>query len=213
MKSSLLLGVTCLAFASAAGCRGGVSEDPPIHLAPDMDSQPHRRPQTSSKIFGDGRASRTPEPHTIARDEDPDHPQHLKLDDALFRGVDASGKPIARVPFQVTSEVVQRGEERFNIFCTPCHDKTGGGNGLVAQRGGAAFADMPALWLARLRNDENDGAIFRTITEGKGRMPAYAAQIPERDRWAIVTWVRVLQEMGAAAEVKQPSPAPPTGAK
>ena len=101
----------------------------------------------------------------------------------------------------MTPSTVSRGEERYNIYCAPCHDKTGAGNGLVAQRSGGAFADMPALW--RLRAElADDGEIFKVITDGSGRMPSYGAQIPERDRWAIVTWVRVLQEMGAAAEGK-----------
>lgn len=182
--TGLLLGATLGALA--LGCRGGTSEDPPVNLVPDMDSQAARRPQSESPLFADKRAMRPLDKRTVSRG-------HLKEDDALYRGVDAKGAPVKRVPFEVTADVVARGQERFNIYCAPCHDQTGAGNGLVAQRSQGAFAGITKLYDNRLK-DAPDGEIFQTITYGKGRMPGYAAQIPEEDRWAIVTWVRVLQQ-------------------
>jgi mono/diheme cytochrome c family protein len=170
-----------------AGCRGEKSADPPFHLISDMQNQAHRLPQSTSPLFADGRSNRRAEEHTIAVG-------HLKEDDAFFRGVDATGKPIKRVPFEVTQKTVDRGRDRFNIYCTPCHDKTGSGNGTVVQRG---FVKPPQLF-AEHAQSLTDGEIFGIISKGQNNMPSYAAQIPEDDRWAIVTWVRVLQQSQAA---------------
>ncbi|MFO0556179.1 MAG: cytochrome c [Polyangiaceae bacterium] len=188
MPATLALALAVAGAFGLSGCRGGVSQDPPFHLVPDMQQQQHRRPQSSSKIFADGRAMRTPEKHTIARG-------HLKVDHAFYEGLDPAGKPLERIPFEVTDATVDRGEDRFNIYCAPCHDKTGAGNGLVAQRSGGAFAGLPNLATDGRLKKMPDGEIFQTISHGKARMPAYGAQIPEQDRWAIVSWVRVLQNM------------------
>lgn len=194
LVSSRLL-VAVVLVAAAAGCRGGVSEDPPFHLIPDMDSQQHRRPQSESPVFADHRAMRQPVEHTVARDNPLTNIHHLKNDDAFFRGVDAQGKPLSRIPFNVTQDTLDRGQDRFNIYCTPCHDKAGGGNGIVAQRSGGAFAGIPSFSATDRLKTAPDGEIFQTITNGKGRMPGYAAQIPEEDRWAIIAWFRALQTM------------------
>jgi len=89
----------------------------------------------------------------------------------------------------VTKAVIQRGQQRFNIYCTPCHDRTGNGNGMVVQRG---YRHPPTYHSDRLRQVPN-GYIFDVITNGFGAMPDYAAQIPPADRWAIVSYVRALQ--------------------
>lgn len=180
------------------GCRGGISEDPPIHLISDMDWQAKRLPQSESLVFADKRAQRPIDPHTVAhsRGHD-DRARFLRDDDAYFQGVDASGKPIARMPVEVDAAMLARGEERYKIFCSPCHDNTGSGNGLVIQRGRGGFPMPVALYVERLK-DAPDGNIFETITKGRNNMPGYAAQIPVEDRWAIVSWVRVLQQSQAA---------------
>lgn len=183
----LLLAGVVLSAGVVGGCRGEKSEDPPFHLISDMQNQAHRLPQSSSKLFGDNRSNRAPEAHTIAVG-------HLKEDDSFYRGVDATGKPIRRVPFEVTQKTVDRGRDRFNIYCTPCHDKTGSGNGTVVQRG---FVKPPQLF-AEHAAGLGDGEIFNIISKGQNNMPSYASQIPEDDRWAIVTWVRVLQQSQAA---------------
>ena len=193
MKLNALLG-TALAAAGllgssvvSTGCRGGVSEDPPINLVPDMDTQQHRRPQSSSPVFADQRAARPIDSNTVARGK-------LRTDHAKYNGVDTSGKLLDRAPVEVTQAVLDRGRERYNIYCTPCHDGAGSGNGIVMQRSGGAFAGIPDFKLDRLVRAP-DGEIFETISKGKGRMPSYARQIPVEDRWAIVTWLRVLQSM------------------
>ena len=173
-----------------------MSEDPPINLVPDMDDQAHRLPQSISSVFADKRAMRKPEPHTVARN-------HLKQGDDYEKGLDAKGAPVSRLPVEVTRALLDRGEERFNIYCAPCHDKTGSGNGAVPQRlkgkpDEAAFSGIPTLWDQRLL-DTPDGDIFSTISNGKARMPSYAAQIPVEDRWAIVAHVRVLQNLSKGA--------------
>ena len=92
-------------------------------------------------------------------------------------------------PFPVTKEVVERGQQRFNVYCSPCHDRTGSGNGMVPQRG---FRHPPSYHIDRVRKLAN-GFIFDAITNGFGAMPDYAAQIPPADRWAIVAYMRALQ--------------------
>jgi len=200
-----------VAAAAIAGCRGGKSEDPPFHLIPDMQWQAHRLPQSESPkkadgspLFEDNRSNRPPAPHTVARGRSRLHTDDsfLKADDAHYRGVDTMGKPLTRVPFEVTKTVIDRGQERFNIYCAPCHDKAGTGHGLIGQHAPEAFGNMPDFGEVCKGNTEctgerlrkaPDGELFQTITNGKGRMPSYAAQIPEDDRWAIVTWLRVIQ--------------------
>ena len=193
MKLNALLGtavaVAALFGSSVAntGCRGGVSEDPPINLVPDMDSQQHRRPQSISSVFADHRAARPIDSNAVARGK-------LRTDHVKYEGVDAGGKLVDRAPVEVTQALLDRGRERYNIYCTPCHDASGGGNGIVMQRSGGAFAGIPDFKLDRLVRAP-DGEIFETISKCKGRMPSYARQIPAEDRWAIVTWLRVLQTM------------------
>jgi mono/diheme cytochrome c family protein len=192
-RGGLALSLVCATAAVFGGCRGGVSEDPPLHLVPDMDNQAHKRAQSMSPVFADGRAARRPVEHTVARG-------HLRTDTARFEGKDESGQLIPRIPFDVTEATLSRGEERYNIFCAPCHDKMGSGLGAVPRRlegtaDQSAFSGIPSLTLGRLA-DAYDGELFQTITHGKGRMPGYAAQVPADDRWAIIAWVRVLQDLG-----------------
>jgi mono/diheme cytochrome c family protein len=193
-RSVAALACTVSLAALLGGCRGGASEDPPIHLVGDMDWQAKRLPQSESLVFADKRAQRPIDPHTVAhsRGHD-DRARFLRDDDAFFQGIDASGKPIARMPIEVDAALLSRGEERYRVFCSPCHDNTGSGNGVVIQRGRGGFPMPVALYVERLK-DSPDGEIFETITKGRNNMPGYAAQIPVEDRWAIVSWVRVLQQ-------------------
>jgi hypothetical protein len=129
------------------GCRGGISEDPdpPRH----RHAEPaHRRPQSDSQVFADHLAMRPIDTHTVAWGHSQKEDNLLKEDDAFYRGLGPDGLPVARVPFKVTAETIARGQDRFGVFCTPCHDKTGAGNGAVAQRSGGAFAGIPA-WIDR----------------------------------------------------------------
>jgi len=186
-----------------AGCRGGKSEDPPVHLFGDMDWQPKYQWGEASPLFEDGRAMRPLVDGTIPLG-------HLNEDDGYYRGKLASGEYVARVTdlkmgdksIEVDEKMIRRGEDRFNIYCAPCHDQSGGGRGMVVQRGYPPPVDLSS---DRLRNEMRDGQIFETITNGVRNMPAYRKQIPVADRWAIVTWVRVLGRSQHASKEDVPA--------
>jgi mono/diheme cytochrome c family protein len=146
-----------------------------------MTEQPKRRPLQPSVFFRDGRSSRPLVEGTVAQGD-------LHLDDSLYRG--RTGEAfISTLPIPLSAELLSRGRERFDIYCSPCHDRTGTGQGMIVQRG---YRAPPSLHLDRLRQAPS-GQLFDTITRGLGAMPPYAAQIPVRDRWAIVAYVRALQ--------------------
>jgi cytochrome c len=173
-----------------AGCRGSVSDKPPIHLVPDMDWQQSYRMEESSDllrsdgtpVFADGRAMRPLVPGVVPVG-------HLNEDESFHRGI-VGDKYVAKVPFDVDEKVVLRGQERYNIYCAPCHDKTGSGNGMVVVRGN--YPKPVDLISDRVRTMA-DGQVFDTISKGKGNMPPYGKQIPAEDRWNIVAYLRVLQ--------------------
>jgi len=147
----------------------------------DMHDQPKMKPLRPSVMFPDGRSARPFVVGTVARGT-------LREDQAYFAGRAGSGF-VTELPVKVTPELLQRGEERFGIFCAPCHGRTGGGDGMVVQRG---FKAPPSYHTDRLRAMPV-GYLFDVATNGFGAMPAYADQVPPADRWAIVAYVRVLQ--------------------
>ncbi len=147
----------------------------------DMHDQPKYTPLRQSDFFADGRASRPVPLGTVARG-------HLRDREAFYEGK-IGGKPVDQIPFPLTREVLLRGQERFNIFCAPCHDRLGNGLGMAVRRG---FRRPPTYHTDRLRQLPV-GEIFDVITNGFGAMPDYSAQVPPEDRWAIVAYLRVLQ--------------------
>ena len=147
-----------------------------------MHDQPKYIPLRPSDFFGDGRSERPLIAGTVARG-------HLNDDTAFYTGKGPDGKPLDAFPFPVTRAMIERGQDRFNIFCAPCHDRLGTGDGMIVRRG---FRKPPSYHIDRLRQATN-GYIFDVITNGFGAMPDYAAQIEPRDRWAIVAYVRALQ--------------------
>jgi hypothetical protein len=159
-----------LAFIASVACRQ------------DMHDQPKYIPLRPSEFFTDGRSARPLPEGTVARG-------HLNDDVLFYTGKGADGKPVDTFPFPVTKDVILRGRQRFNVYCTPCHDRTGSGNGMIVRRG---YRRPPTYHSDRLRQVPN-GYIFDVITNGFGAMPDYAAQIPPRDRWAIVSYIRALQ--------------------
>lgn len=170
-RSTLLrVSAVSLAFLLLAACRQ------------DMHDQPKYIPLRPSQFFADGRSERPLVDGTVARG-------HLNDDDAYFRGLGPDGKPTDQFPFPVTKDVIQRGQERFNIYCAPCHDRLGNGDGMIVRRG---YRKPPSYHIDRLRSVPN-GYIYDVITNGFGAMPDYAAQVAPRDRWAIVAYVRALQ--------------------
>jgi hypothetical protein len=147
----------------------------------DMHIQPKYKPDEPSAFFEDGRANRPAVPGTVVHG-DP------RTDEHLFTGR-VKGELAGTFPFPITREVLDRGRERFNIYCTPCHDYTGGGRGMVVQRG---FPAPPSYHIDRLRQAPV-GHFFEVMTNGYGTMPTYAARISPEDRWAIVGYIRALQ--------------------
>jgi mono/diheme cytochrome c family protein len=148
----------------------------------DMHDQPKYIPLRPSDFFADGRSERPLIEGTVARG-------HLDDDAAYFEGKGADGKPAADFPFPITKEVIERGQSRFNIYCAPCHDRLGNGDGMIVRRG---FRKPPSYHIDRLRTVPN-GYIYDVISNGFGAMPDYAAQVAPRDRWAIVAYIRALQ--------------------
>lgn len=180
-RMSLFIGGALAVSALAlTGCRGGKSSEQPFHLFGDMDWQPKYKAQETGELFADKRVNRPIVEGTVAQETPPE-------DHKLMRGPD--GAYLQRMPVEVTQELLTRGEDRFNVYCTPCHDKTGGGRGIVVQRGFPPPVSLTAASVQALP----DGQIFDVITNGVRNMPSYRYQVPIEDRWAIVSWVRVLQ--------------------
>jgi hypothetical protein len=145
-------------------------------LRQDMANQPRQNPLSPSEVFADGRSERPAIDNTVA---------HGALaEDSLIVPKDSNAFPLP-----VTMETLQRGQQRYQIFCTPCHGIQGDGLGMVAVRG---MKHPPSYHQDRLRNEPN-GYLYDVITNGFGAMYGYSAQIPPRDRWAIVAYVRALQ--------------------
>jgi hypothetical protein len=164
------LGALALVLAVGAACRQ------------DMHDQPKYIPLRPSDFFADGRSERPLIDGTIARG-------HLDDDTAFYTGKGPDGTPVNEFPFPITKDVILRGQQRYNIYCSPCHDLLGTGLGKIVQRG---YRRPPSYHIDRLRQAPN-GYFYDVIANGFGAMPDYAAQIEPRDRWAIVAYVRALQ--------------------
>ena len=147
----------------------------------DMQDQPRFKPLAESDFYADLRSARPPVEGTVARGQ--------LAEDVYFYTGKLGNNPGDYMPFPVTGEVLARGRERFNIYCAPCHSRTGDGNGMIVQRG---FRAPPSYHTERLRKAPL-GYFFDVMTEGFGAMPEYASQIPARDRWTIVAYIRALQ--------------------
>jgi mono/diheme cytochrome c family protein len=158
-----------LAVVTLAGCRQ------------DMQNQPRYKPLAESDFFADRRSERPLVEGTVARGA-------LRTDDLFYTGKQG-GKDADLFPFPVTGDVLRRGRERFDIYCSPCHGRTGEGDGMVVQRG---FRRPPSYHKPELVQAPV-GHFFDVMTHGWGAMPDYASQVPVRDRWAIAAYIRVLQ--------------------
>lgn len=187
LRAFFVLGLLgCVGFA--AGCRGETSAQTPILLNRNMYQQQRYNPQAHSKFFADGRTMRKPVAHTV--------PRELNVASEISNGEFADGTGyVLSVPEPVLAELggmsgaVDRGQQRYNIYCVPCHDAAGAGQGTAVKRGMAA---PPTFHDDRMRHMP-DGQLFATIQNGVRNMPAYAYSIPVNDRWAIVSYVRALQ--------------------
>lgn len=169
MTNRFTFALLAAATLLAAGCRQ------------DMHDAPRYEAYEASTTFADGRASRTAPAGTVARG-------WLRDDEALYTGK-LAGQNVDQFPFAIAHADLERGQQRFNIYCTPCHGKLGDGRGMVVQRG---LRQAASYHQERLRQ-EKAGYFFDVITNGFGAMQGYAEQIPVRDRWLIVAYVRALQ--------------------
>jgi hypothetical protein len=147
-----------------------------------MANQPRYKPLAESTFFPDHRSARPLPTGVIARG-------FLDEDDHFYTGR-VNGQLATTFPFEITTDVLARGRERFDIFCTPCHDHVGSGNGMAVRRG--FRRGPPSFHIQRLR-DAPPGHFYDVISNGFGAMNDYAAQITPRDRWAIVAYIRALQ--------------------
>jgi mono/diheme cytochrome c family protein len=185
--------VACCALAFVAGCRQ------------DMHNAPRYEPLEASTLFADGSSARQPVEGTVPRGA-------LNADEALFTGK-TDGVAVKEMPFAITAADLDRGQQRFNIYCTPCHDQSGNGNGMVVQRG---YRRPPSFHIDRLKQADV-GYMFDVVSNGFGAMPDYKAQIDVRDRWRIVAYVKALQMApgagGADAKDSAPTPAAAPGAQ
>jgi outer membrane protein OmpA-like peptidoglycan-associated protein len=171
----------------------------------DMWQQPKAKADGESDFFKDRSASRTFVEGTVPVGG-------LRLDRAYFEGKDTAGKPIAQLPAKAVEtlggpkEFIERGENRYNVYCTPCHGALGDGNGFIAQRGLGYWQKVPASLHTDKIRKYTDGQIYDTIVHGKGVMYGYGARLPEtEDRWAVVGYVRALQKAHGATLETSPS--------
>ena len=173
-----VIAAACLVLA---GCR----QD--MHDAPSYD------PLQATNFFANGAASRPLVPNTVARGQ-------LRADEHLYTGK-INGQVANEFPMPVTKQVLDRGQERFNVYCSPCHGRTGEGNGMIVQRG---FRQPPSYHEERLRNVPV-GYFFDVMTNGFGAMQDYSAQVTVPDRWAIAAYIRVLQLSRSATVTDVPA--------
>jgi mono/diheme cytochrome c family protein len=159
----------------------------------DMHVQPKYKPYVPSTFFDDGRSERPVVPGTVARGQ-------LRTDELLYTGK-LNGVLADSFPFPIKQGALERGRERYNIYCSPCHDYTGGGRGMIVQRGLPA---PPSYHIDRLRTAPV-GHFFDVMTNGLGRMYSYAARVSPEDRWKIAAYVRALQlsQHAAVADVPE----------
>ena len=185
-----LLGALVLTSSVAvSGCaRGCTSSRPPIHLNPSMDDQQKVRAQAASDFFYNGASMREPVPGTVPIGG-------LQEDAAFFTGKDADGQFVATIPVTVDEALVERGRQRYGIYCQPCHDARGDGKGILFQRGNVPTANLHQERIVNLP----DGQLFDVITNGQGLMAGYRWPVPPADRWAIVAYVREIERKRIAS--------------
>lgn len=200
----LVTAFAAVLLVSLFGFRGTKFTSPPIDVFPEwafpgMKRQPKYKPQAASPFFADGRADRPLPDHVVARGD-------LRADDDLYRGKDAAGAWARGFPASLTidSKFMERGRERYTIYCLPCHGEGGDGNGVTKR-----YGLLPANFHDDRLRQMAEGEIFNTITNGsqnKNMMP-YADKLSPDDRWAVIAYVRALQrsQNGKAADVADPA--------
>jgi mono/diheme cytochrome c family protein len=178
--AQLLLVVAASALLGA--CSNFPSRQPPVWVWFEMKKQDKYKAQMEAPFFADKRTSRRPVEGTMSQEQ-------YRADLPYATGVAADSTYVARNPEPLNKETLLRGQAKFNIYCAPCHDRTGTGRGVVPAK---------AVWVPGNLHDDRivgyvDGEIYHVISNGRRSMPGYRFQIPEKDRWAIVAYVRALQ--------------------
>ncbi len=187
-----LLGLTLLCgVVVLAGCRGTVSHKPPVHINPNMDFQERMDPQEATEFFADGRAMRQPVPGTVARG-------FLKDDAEFYFGRSSDGGYVTVNPVPITRPMLDRGQQKYNTFCAPCHGLAGDGQGPIMV-GEFGFVPAPTYHREDLVA-VTDGYLYEVVSNGVRTMAGYSSQISVADRWAIVAYVRALQKSQYARE-------------
>ncbi|MSU59392.1 MAG: cytochrome c [Pedosphaera sp.] len=190
----LIFGVVVLGAVLIAGRRGDLSRHRPIQIFPDMKRQLKLRPQTANGFFASGLSSQLPPPGTIAQEKPlmvGGNEVYSFEDSPVNTGrVTGATNFVELSPFPVTEQRLARGQQRFTIYCAPCHGQIGDGNGITKKIGA-----MPVV--ANLHDKRivelGDGELFYVVSNGRNNMQGYAPQIPVEDRWAIVAYLRALQ--------------------
>jgi mono/diheme cytochrome c family protein len=177
------IGLAVFMLVALSACRGSTHEKPPIHPNWNMDNVQRYDPQEPSPFFADGRAMRPPVAGTVPYGE-------LRADEHYYTGTQSGGLA-TELPDQIelSEALLERGQDRYGIYCQPCHGSAGYSDGVVVSRG---LIQPPSFHDAAIRHKPL-GHFFDVITNGVSTMPAYAAQIPVEDRWAIVAYIRALQ--------------------
>ena len=192
-RAALMLAVVSMALLQSA-CSNFTTRGTPVWVWTDMKKQDKYKAQAAGQFFADGRASRRPVDDTVS--------QELYTANApQATGVEENGTYVARNPLPLTKETLERGQQRFNIYCAPCHDRTGTGRGVVPAK---------AVWVPGNLHDPRmvgmvDGEIYHVATFGRRSMPGYRFQVNEHDRWAIVAYVRALQRASLATAADVPA--------
>lgn len=195
MRYFVLIFVLCVvAVVGIAGKRGSFSRKPPIYVFPDMDRQPKLRPQEPNAFFANRMSSQLPVAGTIARATPIQTPggEVYPFEEAALNTGREPGTTnfVEHIPLPITAQMLRRGQERYQIFCAPCHGGLGDGNGITKKIG--AMAVVANLHDKRLVS-MTDGELYHVITHGRNLMGAYGPTVPLEDRWAIVAYVRALQ--------------------
>ncbi len=192
-RATLVLAAIAMAMLQSA-CSNFTTRQPPVWVWDDMKKQDKYKAQAESQFFADGRASRLPVAGTISQ-------ELYKADTPRATGIEDNGTYVARNPLPLSKETLLRGQQRFNIYCAPCHDRTGTGRGVVPAK---------VVWVPGNLHDPRmvnmvDGELFHVATSGRRTMPGYRYQVSEHDRWAIVAYIRALQRAGQATAADVPA--------
>lgn len=195
------LAALVLASGTLSGCRGMKSGKPPIHPNLNMDFVQRMEAQEANAFFADNASQRQPVAGTVRRGL-----LQTTANAPFFYGRDAAGTYVPEIPVEVTGDLLARGQERYGIYCTPCHGIAGDGRGIVAVgNGGQGYGFAVPSYHTEGLKARPDGYIYDVILNGVNSMPSYGHEMPASDRWAVVAYVRALQLTQDAPEATVPA--------